>query len=76
MRISDNMTGNTCKEDAKVINAPDIVPYKMFKERPGLDMPIEFDIWPKFAVLWFKMYFTDHNEVTLSWRAQNPVVIG
>ena len=31
--------------------------------RPTNDISIEFEIWPKLGVLWFKMYFTDHNEI-------------
>ena len=31
--------------------------------RPTNDISIEFEIQPKFAVLWFKMYSTDHNEI-------------
>ena len=30
---------------------------------PANDIAIKFEIWPKFAVLWFKMYSTDHNEI-------------
>ena len=30
---------------------------------PTNDIPIEFDIPPKFAMLWFKMYATDQNEI-------------
>ena len=29
--------------------------------RPTKDISIEFEIRPKFAVLWFKMHSTDHN---------------
>ena len=35
--------------------------------RPTNDISIEFEIRPKFAVLWFKMYFTDHNEILHSY---------
>ena len=31
--------------------------------RPTNDISIEFEIRPKFAVLWFKMYSTDHYEI-------------
>ena len=31
--------------------------------RPANDILIEFEIRPKFAVLWFKIYSTDHNEI-------------
>ena len=31
--------------------------------RPTNDISIEFEIGPKFAVLWFKAYSTDHNEI-------------
>ena len=27
------------------------------------DISIEFQIWPKFAVLLFRMYFIDHNGI-------------
>ena len=53
------------------------------------DISNKFEIPPKFAVLWYKMYSTDHNEidqsqrnfahittVTLSWCVQNFFVIG
>ena len=31
--------------------------------RPTNDISISFEIRPKFAVLWFKIYSTDHNEI-------------
>ena len=31
--------------------------------RPTNDISIEFETRPKFAVLWFKTYSTDHNEI-------------
>ena len=31
--------------------------------RPTYDIAIEFEIRPKFAVLWFEMYSTVHNEI-------------
>ena len=31
--------------------------------RPTNDISIELEIWPKYAVLWFKIYSTDHNEI-------------
>ena len=31
--------------------------------RPTNDISIEFAIRPKYAVLWFKMHSTDHNEI-------------
>ena len=31
--------------------------------RPTNDILIKFEIRPKFEVLWFKMYFGDHNEI-------------
>ena len=31
--------------------------------RPTKDISIEFKIQPKFAVLWFEIYSTDHNEI-------------
>ena len=55
-------------------------------KRPGAcpinSISIEFKIWSKFAVLWFKIWSTDHNNifhmsrVLLSWCVQNFVVIG
>ena len=30
---------------------------------PTNDISIEFEILPKFAVLWFKMYSTDHHKI-------------
>ena len=30
---------------------------------PTNDISIEFEIRPKFAVLWFKIYSTNHNEI-------------
>ena len=49
---------------------------------PTNDISIEFEIRPKFAVLWFKIYSTYHYEkfahvktATLSWCVQNFVVI-
>ena len=30
--------------------------------RPTKDISIELEIRPKFAVLWFKMYATDHSK--------------
>ena len=44
--------------------------------RPTNDISIEFEIRPKFAVLWFKMYSTDHNDILHTWGVQNFVVIG
>ena len=31
--------------------------------RPTNDILIELEIWPKFTVLWFELYSTDHNEI-------------
>ena len=31
--------------------------------RPTNDISIEFEIQPKFAVLWCKIYSSDHNEI-------------
>ena len=31
--------------------------------RPTNDISIEFEIRPNLAVLWFKMYSTEHNEI-------------
>ena len=40
-------------------------------------MSIEFEIRPKFAVLWLKMYSTHHNKIVyLSWHVQNFAVVG
>ena len=30
---------------------------------PTDDILIEFEIWPKFGVLWFKVYITNHNKI-------------
>ena len=30
---------------------------------PTKNISIEFEILPKFAMLWYKMYSTDHNEI-------------
>ena len=36
---------------------------------PTNDISIELEIWPKFGLLWFKMYSTDHNEILhMSWE--------
>ena len=39
--------------------------------RPTNDISIEFEIRPNFAVLWFKMYSTDHNEILHTPRQYN-----
>ena len=39
--------------------------------RPTNDISIEFEIRPKFAVLWFKLYSTDHNEILHTSRQCN-----
>ena len=39
--------------------------------RPTNCISIEFEIRPKFAVLWFKMYSTDHNEILHTSRQCN-----
>ena len=39
--------------------------------RPTNDIPIEFEIRPFLEVLWFKMYFTDHNEIMHTSRQSN-----
>ena len=31
--------------------------------RPTNDISIEFQIRPKFRVLWFKIYLNDHNKI-------------
>ena len=37
--------------------------------RPTNDISIEFEIRPKFAVLWFKIYSTDPNDILhTSWQ--------
>ena len=37
--------------------------------RPTNDISMEFEIRPKFVVLWFKMYIADHNEILdTSWQ--------
>ena len=38
---------------------------------PTNDISIEFEIRPNFAVLWFKIYFTYHNEVLHTSRQCN-----
>ena len=40
-----------------------ILPQVRPGDRPTNDISIEFEIRPNFAVLWFKMYSTDHNEI-------------
>ena len=40
------------------------------------DVSIEFQIRPKFEVLWFEMYSTNHNETLHTWCVHNFVVIG
>ena len=45
--------------------------------RPTHNISIEFKIQPKFAVLWLKMYSTNHNEILYTAQhVQNFVVIG
>ena len=39
--------------------------------RPTNDISIEFKIQPKFAVLWFKMHSTNHNEILHTSRECN-----
>ena len=39
--------------------------------RPTNDISIEFEIRPNFAVLWFKMFSTDHNEISHTSRQCN-----
>ena len=39
--------------------------------RPTKDIPIEFEIRPFLEVLWFKMYFIDHNEIMHTSRQSN-----
>ena len=39
--------------------------------RPTNDISIEFEIRPKFAVLWFKIYSTDHHEILHTPRQCN-----
>ena len=39
--------------------------------RPTNDIPIEFEICPKFAVLWFKIYSTNHNKILYMSRQCN-----
>ena len=38
---------------------------------PTNDISIEFEIRPNLAVLWFKMYFTDDNEILHTPRQCN-----
>ena len=35
--------------------------FKLYVHRPANDISIEFEILPKFAVPWLKIYSTDHN---------------
>ena len=36
---------------------------------PTNNISIELEIWPKFAVLWFEMSWTDHDEILhISWH--------
>ena len=39
--------------------------------RPTNDISIEFEIRPKYAVLWFKMYSADHNGILHTSRQCN-----
>ena len=39
--------------------------------RPTKNISIEFEILPKFAMLWYKMYSTDHNEIPLVRRVSD-----
>ena len=39
--------------------------------RPTNDISIEFESQPKFVVLWFKMYSTNHNEILYMSRQSN-----
>ena len=38
---------------------------------PTNDISIEFEIRPKYAVLWFKMYCTNHNDILRTPRQCN-----
>ena len=40
-----------------------IIPETLPGARPTNDISIEFQNRPNFAVLWFKMFSTDHNEI-------------
>ena len=44
--------------------------------RPTNDISIEFEIRPKFAVLWFKMYSTDHYKILHTSRQCNCRDVG
>ena len=55
MHISSNRTGN-----GNPVSSPGA--------RPINGILIDFEIRPKFTVLWFKMYPTDHNEILLTSR--------
>ena len=37
--------------------------FETYGARPTNDISIEFEIQPKFAVLWFEIYSTDHNDI-------------
>ena len=46
-------------------------PILLSAKPPTNDISIEFEIRPKFAVLWFKMYSTDHNKNLYTSRQCN-----
>ena len=39
--------------------------------RPTKNILIKFEIWPKYVVLWFKMYSTNHNKILHTSRQCN-----
>ena len=49
-----------------MIESSETTPYTSIPQpgaRPTNDISIKFEIRPKFEVLWFKMYSSDHNEI-------------
>ena len=48
-----------------------VITYPEPGTRPTNDIAIEFEIWPKFAVLWFNLYSTDHNKMLHTSRQCN-----
>ena len=45
--------------------------YNWLGDRPTNDISIQFKIWTKYAVLWLKIYFTDHNKILHTSRQCN-----
>ena len=51
-----------------VSNAMDLICIPRTGARPTNDISIEFEIRPKFSVLWFKICSTDHKEILYTSR--------